>query len=43
MQATVLPMVKSIRIKYVDDKELKAVLDALSKIPGRIKVNGYTG
>jgi len=43
MQATVLPSAKSIRIKYVDERELKAILDALQGIPGDIKANGYTG
>jgi len=43
MQVTVLPFanVKLIRIKYADDLELKAILDALQVIPGDVNVNVY--
>jgi len=43
MQAIVFPSSNSIRITYVDDRELQAILDALQGISCRIQVNRYRG
>jgi len=43
MQGNVFPSQKVLRIRYVDDTELKKILDALSSIPGMIDVNSYNG
>ncbi len=41
MRVSIFPSEKVVRIKYIDDKELNAFLEAIEGLSADIKVNAY--